>query len=242
MERDFERLVLGLRNARRVSVLTGAGMSAESGIATFRGAGGLWEGHRIEDVATPEAFARDPRRVWEFYEARRRGAAKAKPNPGHLALAEMEGRFAEFLIATQNVDGLHSRAGSRNLVELHGSLARRRCPSCATCVEGLEPLETLPPPCECGGRFRPDIVWFGEILPPAAWSSAEEAARRSEVFLVVGTSAEVYPAAGLALIAADAGAKVFEINPEATSLSALFSGAIREPAGVALPRVVAALG
>jgi len=241
MKTDFERLVESVRRASRVAVLTGAGISAESGIPTFRVAGGLWEGHRIQDVATPEAFARDPRRVWEFYEARRRGAAKASPNPGHVALAEMEDRFSEFLVATQNVDGLHRRAGSRKLVELHGSLARRRCPSCATCVEGLEPLETLPPPCECGGRFRPDIVWFGEILPAVAWSAAEEAARRSEVFLVVGTSAEVYPAAGLALIAADSGAKVFEINPEATSLSSLFAGAIREPAAIALPRLLGAL-
>ncbi len=242
MAPDFDRLVKSLSRARRVAVLTGAGMSAESGIKTFRGAGGLWEGHRIEDVATPEAFARDPRRVWEFYEARRRSAARAVPNSGHAALAEMENRFDEFLVATQNVDDLHRRAGSRNLVELHGSLARRRCPSCAASIAGLEPLETLPPPCPCGGSFRPDIVWFGEMLPPEAWRRAEESARRSDVFLVIGTSAEVYPAAGLALIAADSGATVFEINPESTSLSRLLSGSIREPSGVALPRILAALG
>lgn len=242
MRDPFETLVGALRNARRVAVLTGAGISAESGIPTFRDAGGLWEGIRFEDVATPEAFGRNPTRVWEFYEARRRAAAAALPNAGHVALAKLEERFDDFLLATQNVDGLHRRAGSRNLVELHGTLARRRCPSCGASVEGLEPLKDLPPPCQCGGRFRPDIVWFGEMLPPAAWSAAEKAAREAQVYLVVGTSAEVYPAAGLALIAADGGAKLFEINPSSTSLSRVFEGVLREPAGVALPRLLEALG
>jgi len=239
----FDRLVAALRSASRVSVLTGAGVSAESGIATFRGAGGLWEGHRIEEVATLEAFAEDPERVWRFYEMRRRNARDARPNPGHEALAAMEGRFSEFLLATQNVDGLHRRAGSRNLVELHGSIARRYCVQCRRTEEDLEPLEMLPPVCPgCGGMQRPDIVWFGEPLPVAGWADAQDAARSAEVYLVVGTSAEVYPAAGLALVAADAGAAVFEINPAETALSPVFAGAIREPSGVALPRVVDALG
>ncbi len=242
MSSEFDRLVSALRSASRVSVLTGAGVSAESGIATFRGAGGLWEGHRIEEVATPDAFAEDPERVWRFYEMRRRNAREAKPNPGHAALAAMERRFPRFLLATQNVDGLHRRAGSRNVVELHGSIERRYCVRCRRTDEGLEPLDALPPACGgCGGIQRPDIVWFGEPLSVSAWADAQEAARSSEVYLVVGTSAEVYPAAGLALVAADAGADVFEINPAETPLSPLFAGAIRETSGVALPRILSAL-
>jgi NAD-dependent deacetylase len=242
MSSDFDRLVAALRRATRVSVLTGAGISAESGIPTFRGAGGLWEGHRIEEVATPEAFHADPVKVWRFYEARRRAARAAAPNPGHAALAAMEARFPRFLLATQNVDGLHRRAGSRRLVELHGSIERRYCVSCRRAEDDLEPIETLPPTCgSCGGMMRPDIVWFGEPLPVDAWDDAQTAARESEVYLVVGTSAEVYPAAGLALVAADAGAAVFEINPAQTSLSPMFTGAIREPSGLALPRILDAL-
>ncbi len=239
---DFDRLVSVLRSASRVSVLTGAGVSAESGIATFRGAGGLWEGHRIEDVATPEAFAENPEGVWRFYEMRRRNAREARPNAGHAALAAMEARFSGFLLATQNVDGLHRRAGSRELVELHGSIERRYCVRCRRTDEDLEPLDVLPPVCPaCGAMMRPDIVWFGEPLPVDAWADAQEAARSADVYLVVGTSAEVYPAAGLALIAADAGAQVFEINPAETALSPMFAGAIREPSGIALPRILAAL-
>ena len=242
MSSIFGRLVGALRNAKSVSVLTGAGVSAESGIATFRGAGGLWEGHRIEEVATPEAFAADPDKVWRFYEARRRGARSAAPNPGHAALAAMETCFPEFLLATQNVDGLHRRAGSRKIVELHGSIERRFCVRCRAAEESLEPLDRLPPSCpSCGAMQRPDIVWFGEALPVEAWRRAEAAARSAGVYLVVGTSAEVYPAAGLALLAADAGADVFEINPAATALSPVFAGAIRAPSGEALPRLLAAL-
>jgi NAD-dependent deacetylase len=205
MPSDFDRLVSALRSATRVSVLTGAGVSAESGIATFRGAGGLWEGHRVEEVATPEAFAEDPGRVWRFYEARRRAVREATPNAGHAALAALERRFPDFHVATQNVDGLP--------------------PLCAA----------------CGGMMRPDIVWFGEPLSVEAWEDARQAAREAQVYLVVGTSAEVYPAAGLALVAADAGAAVFEINPAETTLSPMFAGAIREPSGAALPRILAAL-
>lgn len=242
MPSDFDRLVAALRRARNVSALTGAGVSAESGIATFRGAGGLWEGHRIEEVATPEAFAADPEKVWRFYEARRRGARSAKPNAGHCVLAAMEARFPEFLLATQNVDGLHRRAGSRKIVELHGSIERRFCVRCRAAQADLEPLDRLPPPCpSCGGMLRPDIVWFGEALPAEAWRRAEAAARAADVYLVVGTSAEVYPAAGLALVAADSGAEVFEINPAATALSPVFAGAVREPSGEALPRILEAL-
>jgi NAD-dependent deacetylase len=242
MPSDFDRLVAALRRAKRVSVLTGAGMSAESGIATFRGAGGLWEGHRVEEVATPEAFSADPLKVWKFYEERRRAVKAAAPNHGHEALVALEKRIPVFHVATQNVDGLHRRAGSRNLVELHGCVERRYCVVCRRTEEDLEPIDVLPPLCAaCGGMMRPDIVWFGEPLSVEGWEDARQAAREAEVYLVVGTSSQVYPAAGLALVAADAGADVFEINPEETSLSPMFAGAIREPSGAALPRVLAAL-
>ena len=242
MPSDFDRLVTALRPATRVSVLTGAGMSAESGIATFRGAGGLWEGHRVEEVATPEAFAADPVKVWRFYEERRRAVKDAAPNPGHEALVRLEARYPRLLVATQNVDGLHRRAGSRNLVELHGSIERRYCVVCRRTEQDLEHIDALPPVCPaCGGTMRPDIVWFGEPLSVEGWEDARQAARESQVYLVVGTSAQVYPAAGLALVAADAGAAVFEINPAETTLSPMFAGAIREPSGIALPRLLAAL-
>jgi NAD-dependent protein deacetylase/lipoamidase len=238
----MDALVADLRAARRVAVLTGAGVSAESGVPTFRGPGGLWEQFRIEEVATPEAFSRNPRRVWEFYEARRRVVRTALPGAAHRSLAAMEGMFEDFLLATQNVDGLHARAGSRRLVELHGSLSRSRCVSCAVCIEGLEPYPHLPPACpSCGGLLRPDVVWFGELLPAAAWSCADSAARGAEVFLVVGTSAEVHPAAGLALSAAGSGAAVYEINPEPTALPLGLATAIRAPAGRVLPEILASL-
>lgn len=238
---DFERIIDALSKADRVAVLTGAGVSAESGIPTFRGAGGLWEGHAIEDVATPEAFARDPSLVWDFYSARRQAALASSPNAAHRALAEMETRFLEFHLATQNVDGLHGRAGSRRVAELHGSLERVRCAGCGSARDWTDDLAFGRPRCGCGGLFRPAIVWFGEALPAEVWREAERAARTADVYLVVGTSGEVYPAAGLAIAAAREGAAVFEINPEATSLARFFSGALREPAARALPRLFTVL-
>lgn len=234
----FERVTAALARASRVAALTGAGVSAESGLPTFRGKGGLWEGHRVEEVATPEAFERDPTLVWSFYEARRRAVAAARPNGAHRALARLEPRYRQFLLATQNVDGLHRRAGSRRLVELHGSLARIRCTRCAAVAETLGAIEVLPPRCACGGLQRPDVIWFGELLPAGALEAAAEAAAHADVYLVVGTSAEVYPAAGLALLAAERGAEVFEINPEATALSPVCAGVLRASAGAVLTGVV----
>src|SRR5262245_445595 len=163
-----------LRAARTVAVLTGAGVSAESGVPTFRDADGLWEGHPIEDVATPAAFLRDPRLVWQFYNARRANLARVQPNPGHVALAGLEEHFGPDHVTgiTQNLDGLHRRAGSRNVVELHGNLTRTRCTGCG-CIEdrGCEPLGDLPLCPGCCAQLRPDIVWFTEMLPTAAWES-----------------------------------------------------------------------
>lgn len=230
---------------RSIAVLTGSGISAESGIATFRGTGGLWEGHRVEDVAHPGAWARDPMTVWRFYEARRVQGSACSPNRGHLALAELERRLTgslagRFTLATQNVDGLHAQAGSTNLLELHGSLWRVRCVDCAMEEENrVVPLPNLPPHCaQCGGIQRPAIVWFGEVLPQDIFSAAVHAARSCSLFIVVGTSAVVQPAASLAMIAAEAGAQVWEVNPDDTPVTGLCDRSWRAPAGEVMGEVV----
>jgi NAD-dependent deacetylase len=223
-----------------VAVLTGAGISAESGIPTFRGAGGLWRQYRAEDLATPEAFARDPRLVWEWYDWRRCLISKAEPNAGHRALAELERRKRSFTLVTQNVDGLHDRAGSRSLLKLHGDIWWMRCTACGREEkDDRAPLAVLPPQCGCGGLLRPGVVWFGEPLPAQTWREAEEAARNAEVLLVVGTAAVVYPAAGLAPLAKSAGARVIELNPEETPLSAHVDCSLRGRSGELLPQLIA---
>jgi len=208
-----------VRRARRITVLTGAGVSAESGIPTFRSNGGYWQTHRLEELATPEGFARDPKMVWQWYEERRRGIAAAKPNAGHEALVELEKRVSRFALITQNVDGLHERAGSKNLIRLHGSIWMVRCMMCG--VEKMEyaELDDLPPLCFCGGMLRPGVVWFGECLPEGALERATDEVRLAEVVIVAGTSAQVYPAAGLIPLAIRSGAQVIEINPEETDYS-----------------------
>jgi NAD-dependent deacetylase len=224
---------------RSVAVLTGAGISAESGVPTFRGPGGLWRNHRPEDLATPHAFHRDPTLVWEWYDWRRGLIGACQPNAAHYTLAEMESRWDDFVLVTQNVDGLHRLAGSRAVVELHGNLWRMRCTrGCRRAWEDRSvPLPEIPPHCpECGGLARPDVVWFGESLPEEALLAALAAARRCQLMLVVGTSALVQPAASLPLAALRSGAHVVEINPQPTPLSDLVDEAIREPAAVALPR------
>lgn len=204
-----------LRTARSVTVLTGAGISAESGIPTFRDAlTGLWARYRPEDLATPEAFARDPALVWSWYRMRRELVARAEPNAGHRALVALERRVPRFALVTQNVDGLHQRAGSERVIELHGSLGRARCSREDTLVETWDEPEEGPPRCRgCGALLRPDVVWFGELLPAEALRAAEATARDCEVFLSVGTSNLVEPAASLPWHAAAAGAEVVVINP-----------------------------
>lgn len=230
------RIVAG---ASRFAVLTGAGISAESGLATFRGPDGLWEGHRVEDVATPEAFARDPELVWRFYNARRKAARTAEPNAGHLALARLEASGRRVRVLTQNVDGLHQRAGSRKVTELHGSLWRVRCAVCGeTTTEQPLELPILPYCSYCKGLLRPDIVWFGEMLDPADLYAAERALTECEVFLVIGTSAQVQPAASFAFLAAERGKSVIEVNTQATPLSGAVTLSLIGPAGEILPRLV----
>ncbi len=223
----------------RLVVLTGAGVSAESGVPTFRGPQGLWRQVRPEDLATPEAFQRDPRLVWEWYDWRRQVVARCRPNAAHTTLASMERSLPEVTLITQNVDGLHQRAGSRNVLELHGSLWRARCVREGTVVPLTDvPLPQIPPRCRaCGALLRPDVVWFGEPLNSRTLQAAMDAASRAEVMLVVGTSAVVYPAAQLPLIALDHGAYLIEINPEPTPLSPLAHERWAEPAGEALPRL-----
>lgn len=232
-----------LAGATRVMAFTGAGVSAESGVATFRGGGGLWEDQPVEEVATPSAFRADPLKVWRFYEARRRQASTVRPNPAHETLAHWQRRFADYTLATQNVDGLHQQAGSERVLELHGGLWRIRCTGCGRRREDRTvPLPELPPRCtSCGGLERPDIVWFGEMLPIEVLEAAMTAASSAGVLLVVGTSAVVYPAAGLVELAAGAGATVIEVNPEASALAHLADIVLRGPAGVVLPRVEVAL-
>ena len=228
-----------LAGASGVTVLTGAGVSAESGIPTFRGAGGLWRNFRATDLATPAAFARDPKLVWEWYDWRRGLVAAAEPNPAHRALAAWQDRFPRFTLITQNVDGLHERAGSRDVLRLHGSLWRTRCTNCGVEAENHEvPLAKIPPHCACGGLLRPAIVWFGEGLDEAVWHNAEQAARNAQVFLVAGTSAVVYPAASLVPLAKRAGAAVIEINAEETPATELADDSIRGSAGEILPQLL----
>lgn len=221
-----------------VVALTGAGASAESGVPTFRGEDGLWRRFRAEDLATPQAFERDPALVWEWYAWRRELIAACKPNPAHRILAEMERAFSRFLLVTQNVDGLHQQAGSRRVVELHGSIWRVRCTRDGRVFEDRRvPLPEMPPRCECGALLRPDVVWFGEMLPHEALRQATDAAEACDVMLVAGTSALVHPAASLPWIAKRAGARLIVVNPEPTPLSDIADEVWMGPAGEALPKL-----
>ena len=227
-----------ISRASGIAVLTGAGISAESGVPTFRGTGGLWKQFRAEDLATPEAFKKNPALVWEWYDWRRSLIAKVQPNAGHRALAELEQLAPNFTLITQNVDGLHQQAGSRRVLEIHGSIWDIRCLACRrTWSDRTVPL-SLPPACECGSPGRPGVVWFGENLPERVWSDAEKATRRCDVLLVVGTSAVVYPAAALATVARSSGAKLIEVNTEKTSISDIADCSLTGPAGEILPLIL----
>ena len=236
-----EQLVDSLRHAGRVLVVTGAGISAESGVPTFRDAQtGYWADFKPEELAAPEAFERNPKLVWDWYAERREMVARVEPNPGHYALARIEQQVGEFLLATQNVDGLHHRAGSASVVELHGNISRVKCSAEGTMVENWG--EGSPPPCEsCGANLRPDVVWFGEMLSESALQRATKAAEVCDVFFSIGTSAMVWPAAGLGQSAAENGAVVVEINPETTPLTRGADHVLHGPAGEVLPMLVKAV-
>jgi NAD-dependent deacetylase len=233
-------LIEALHQAERVVALTGSGISAESGVPTFREAQtGLWARYDPQRLATPEAFDRDPHLVWEWYEWRRNLVSEALPNPGHRALAELERRVPEFSLITQNVDGLHQRAGSRDVVELHGNILRSRCSREGVIAEPEDRDDAVPPRCpRCGALLRPDVVWFGEMLPAGALEAASEAARGCELFLSVGTSSLVYPAAALPYEALESGATLVEINAGETPLSRQADHVLRGRAGELLPELL----
>jgi NAD-dependent deacetylase len=235
----MQKLPIGLsqfkaKPSSKIAVLTGAGVSAESGIPTFRSDGGYWRKYRFEDLATPEAFARDPKFVWTWYEERRRAIAAARPNAGHDALVEMEKRVAEFTLITQNVDGLHDLAGSKNVIRLHGDIWTVRCLKCGKSQVERAELTDLPPHCGCGGMLRPGVVWFGESLPKKALERAEAAVRAADLLIVAGTSAQVYPAAGLIPLAST----VIEINPEETPFSDEVTYSLRGTSAEILPQLL----
>lgn len=256
----MQRIPLG--EGTRLLVLTGAGVSAESGIPTFRDAGGLWEGHNVEDVASPEGFERDPLMVWRFYSQRRRGLATVKPNEAHYALARIEEQLGDrFLLVTQNVDGLHAAAGSKRVIEIHGGLGRTRCYQCnRPAFADMKAYDAVPPCDECGGQLRPDIVWFGEAIPPDAlraidvflgrtlWQAfaqyrAEKNRYRAErpediVFLAAGTSGLVYPAAGLVNQVRELGGTTYLANMDAPANADAFHHVALGPASKVLPALL----
>ena len=238
----FSKALIGrLQRATRVAVLTGAGISAESGVPTFRGQDGLWKRFRPEELATVEAFLKNPTLVWEWYNYRRRIINEVEPNPGHRALAELERLVPDFAVITQNVDGLHQRAGSRRVIELHGNIMRSRCMNCGKVYTELQFESGEVPRCSCGGLIRPDVVWFGEMLPQDNLEQAYHYARTASVFLTVGTSALVQPAASLPLEAKAYGAYVVEINPETTPITHAVDEHISGKAGEILPKLVETL-
>lgn len=236
-------LIARLHTAQRIAVLTGAGISAESGVPTFREAQtGLWSRYAPEQLATPEAFRRDPRLVWEWYAWRQQLVRQAQPHPGHTALVELEQHVSDFVLITQNVDGLHRRAGSHQVLELHGNLFRAKCCDEDLPIETWEDSDDLPPRCpHCGGQLRPDVVWFGEMLPASVLRAAEQAAASAEVFFSIGTSSLVYPAAELPVLALRTGAVVVEINPQPTPLTPHATFSLHGMAGVVLPALVASV-
>lgn len=235
-------LITALRKAQRVTALTGAGVSQESGLRTFRDPqDGLWAQYRPEDLATPQAFQRNPKLVWDWYAWRREKVAQAKPNPAHYALVDLAKFIPHFTLITQNVDGLHHAAGSPQVIELHGNIRRVRCSVCSQIHSEWDQSGDEVPRCSrCGGLLRPDVVWFGENLPQAELEAAFEAARNCELFFSIGTSGIVQPATSLAYLAQQKGARIVEINADPTPLTPFADFALQGKAGEILPALVKA--
>lgn len=243
MEEDYHQAIEILRGASSIFVMTGAGVSAESGIPTFRGVNGLWRNYSAQDLATPDAFRKNPRLVWEWYWWRQNIIIKAQPNPAHYAVVELERVSEHFLLLTQNVDNLHQRAGSLNVLELHGNIFRVRCSECgkvspSPCFdEGSSDV----PACECGGLLRPDVVWFGEAIPSAIWTQSLDYLNTVQAVVFCGTSGVVWPAAAIPGIAKELGIRSIEINLEPTPFSSTVDVSIMKKAGEVLPRIVKTL-
>lgn len=228
-----------LKNCKFLFVLTGAGVSKESGIPTFRDAlEGLWANYDAEELATPQGFKKNPSLVWQWYDSRRGKVADVQPNPGHFALAELEKLVPEFFLVTQNVDGLHVRAGSKRVIEIHGNITRFKCFDKHHEQSDVEPNQKEPPKCHCGSLIRPDVVWFGEAMPERLMQESYIAAEKADVALVVGTSGLVQPAASLPFVAKRAGAKVIEVNPNRTELTDSCDLFLSGPSGEVLPKLV----
>jgi len=239
MEKNINELKEIIAHSKRITVLTGAGISAESGVPTFRGSGGIWRNYQVTDVATPQAFARDPELVWAFYNWRRDLISKITFNPGHKALVKLEKHVNDFTLITQNVDGLHREAGSRKLLEIHGNLWEVKCTICSLLtMDRSQNMGTLPKCSKCGGLLRPHVVWFGESLDPDMIQKAVEASKNCELMLIVGTSGVVQPAASLAYQAKAGGAVVAEINIEQTPQSGHMDFVLTGKAGEILPILV----
>lgn len=238
-----EDLIELLQRSHRIVALTGAGVSQESGLRTFRDAQtGLWAHYKPEELASPEAFRRDPKLIWDWYTWRREAVKGVRPNAGHYALVEIEKHVPLFTLITQNVDNLHRMAGSQNVLELHGNIQRVRCADCYTFTETWdEDTESVPRCAVCGGLLRPDVVWFGEALPRDQLESAVEAARACDVFFSIGTSGVVQPAASLAFAAHHRGAAVIEVNAEPTPLTPKADYFLQGKSGEILPELVRAV-
>lgn len=234
-----EKVVERLAQAKSLLVITGAGISAESGIPTFRGADGLWKNYRAEELATLDAFERDPATVWQWYDWRRGIIGKAEPNLGHLAIKELEDMFENFLLITQNVDGLHGRTGIKNIVEIHGNLWRTRCTREGKISMLMDvPLKSIPPKCDCGAVLRPDVVWFGESIPSYALELSFNVLEQCDALIVIGTSGVVYPVASFPQTVKDNGGYVVEVNVEPTPISSIANASLYGNSGDILPMIV----
>lgn len=239
---NFDQSFLNqLSKSNRIVFFTGAGISAESGIPTFRGKDGIWNKLKPEELANFDAFMRNPQMVWEWYNHRKNIIHEAQPNKGHLAIAELQNYFTEVTVITQNIDNLHTRAGSSKVFELHGNIERNFCVKCKTFYNEELNFSDGVPKCKCGGLIRPDVVWFGEYLPQDQFIGGEKAAANSDIFFVVGTSAVVYPAAGLIFTAKQAGSIIVEINIEETEISSVCNASFFGESGKILPAIIGQL-
>jgi NAD-dependent deacetylase len=233
----FETAVDTIKDAKKIVFVTGAGISQESGIPTFRGKDGLWRKYDPMQLATIDAFFDNPKLVWEWYEERRKNILNAHPNTGHMAIAQLE-KYKEVVVLTQNIDGLHQRAGSTNVLELHGSIIRIKCTVCNFKDEITTSFENLPPRCRCGSILRPDVVWFGEPLPQDVWQRAIGHASSCDVMIIAGTSLVVTPANSLPVYAKQNNSLLIEVNPEETVMSSEMDLSIKDTSAKALPNIL----